>query len=88
MSYNNFTKVDLFSSKSLYSLELCHNKIIELRTTNNYPSLSRLDISNNQLETLDFTIINLPSLETLLVGIYTTKTEHNRIRQIITNRSA
>jgi Leucine-rich repeat (LRR) protein len=55
--------------------------------TNNYPSLSRLNLNNNQLETLDFTIINLPSLETLLVGMYTTKIEHNRIRQIITKRN-
>jgi Leucine-rich repeat (LRR) protein len=87
MSYNNFTRVDFFSSKSLDSLELRHNKITELRITNNYPSLSRLNLNNNQLETLDFTIINLPSLETLLVGMYTTKIEHNRIRQIITKRN-
>jgi Leucine-rich repeat (LRR) protein len=88
MGWNNFTRADFMRSKSLEKLELMHNKISELKILNNYPSLLKLDIRNNQIETLDFTVLNLPSLEILDAGMPANNTDNNRIRRIITKRSA
>jgi Leucine-rich repeat (LRR) protein len=68
MNWNNFTRADFISSKSLIELELCHNKIRSLQINSSYPSLTRLVLIDNQLEVLDFTMLNLPSLDILDLG--------------------
>jgi Leucine-rich repeat (LRR) protein len=69
MSWNNFTRVDIISSKSLKELYLSHNKIGQLYIENNYPSLTKLELIDNRIEKLDFTMFNMPCLEYLNVGI-------------------
>jgi Leucine-rich repeat (LRR) protein len=49
MNSNNFTRADFISSKSLKSLYLNYNKINNLLIRNNYPSLTKLSMIDNQL---------------------------------------
>jgi Leucine-rich repeat (LRR) protein len=68
MNWNNFTRADFISSKSLKELWLNHNKIRSLQINSSYPSLTRLMLIDNQLEVLDFTMLNLPCLDILQLG--------------------
>jgi Leucine-rich repeat (LRR) protein len=78
MGYNKFTRADFMWSPSLKELDLRHNQIKELCILNNYPSLVKLVLIGNQLETLDFNKLQLPVLELLNIGML-------RIKQIITD---
>lgn len=62
-SGNQFTRVDFLPSTSLAMLNLEYNFIRQLSVpTGFYAMLKELNVASNQIEVLDFTILNLPNL--------------------------
>lgn len=68
MNGNNFTKINLFKSRSLQTLQLNHNRIQQALVDGNYPSLLELSLISNGLKVLDFSALVLPKLEILNVS--------------------
>lgn len=76
VSGNNFTRINLFRSRSLERLFINHNKIESLAADGNYPALLELSLIGNGLEVIDFTVLALPKLEILNLS-------NNRIHTLI-----
>lgn len=78
---NNFTRIDFLRSKSLLVLKMNLNKIHRIDVKDNYPNLRELYLIKNNIEVLDLTAADLPSLAYLDVS-------NNRIKRILTKREA